>query len=159
MLGGRVYSSAAQQTTFEQDAYLMALLRTHRIAETIDADGDVLAAVLRSGQIAEFLAALLVVDGTEWSRAAADLNAKTFNSLTDPADKAKLFVAVESLLAGFFPLGGTSSASSPTSSPTPATASRRRPRRRPPPPAEPQTDSVGSGPASSPVSPSSMESA
>lgn len=155
-LGGRDYVPAATLTTFEQDAYLMALLRKHHIAETVEADGDVLAAVLGSGQIAEFLAALIVVDGTEWSRVGAETNARTFNALTAPEDKARLFAAVESLLAGFFSLGGTSSPASPTSSTPGATRSRRRPaRRNAPTPAPSPTDSPASGPMSSPPSPSS----
>jgi hypothetical protein len=130
LLGGRAYRSAATATTFEQDAYLMALLRKHHIVEAVEADGDVLAAILGSGQIAEFLAALLVVDGTEWSRTGAELNARTFNGLTDVDDKARLFSAVESLLAGFFALGGASSVNSPTSSTATATESQRRESRK-----------------------------
>lgn len=116
MLGGRIFSPVAGPTTFEQDAYLMALLYRHKLHTIVAAGGDVLAALLGSGEAPSFLASVLVEDGQTWSRFSADANAKAFAALTDQEEKAALLGALEGLLAGFFVGEGSSSGRSPTSS-------------------------------------------
>lgn len=159
LLGGRAYRSAAQQTTFQHDAYLMALLRRHKLVEVIEADGDLLGAILASGEAAELLSALLVEDGKAWNPTDAKANVGYFNALTDQESKAQLTDALILLLADFFAPGGSSSTASPTSS-------TRRPRRKtasrgsrvPVPAPTPQT-ATENGPTSSPPSPSDALSA
>lgn len=155
MLGGRAYCSAATQTTIQQDARTMALLRkSPALQRAIDGDGDLLAALLDADP-AQFVAQLLVEDGATWTPAGAARNAEFFNGLTDPASKAQFFDALTQLLADFFALGGSSSTASPTfSEPNPASPVKRRPRRRKPLVPTPPT-SAESGPVSSPSSPSS----
>lgn len=115
VLGGRVFGHA-RETTFEQDAYLMSLVWEIKLHETITAGGDVVGAVLRSGQVCRFLAGALVEDGVPWSSVSATQAAEHFAQLRAPDEKATLHAALQGLLLGFFGAGGPSSASSPTAS-------------------------------------------
>jgi hypothetical protein len=129
----------------------MALLRRHKLVEVIEADGDLLGAILASGEAAELLSALLVEDGKAWNPADAKANVGYFNALTDAESKAQLTDALILLLADFFAPGGSSSTASPTSSP------RRRGRKASAPrlPVTTREISAASGPTSSLSSPSS----
>ena len=158
LLGGRPYRSAAQQPTWRQGNWTMALLRRHpAVTKAIDSGGDVLLALLETQESARFLAGWLVEDGQPWTTEGAERNAAYFDALTDPEGQAALYDALTILLSDFLALGGSSSTASPTSSaPTSQTGkrgSRRRPRATTPPP------SPASGPTSSPPSPSTPESA
>ena len=147
MLGGRAYRSAAQQTTFAQDGYVMGVVRTHQLDDVINRGEDLLAAVFSSGSAASLLSGVLVEDGQVWSRERAIANARHFDALTAPEDKAALLAAMEGLLAGFFLDASPSSTDSPTSSGEAGTR-RRRSRR-----ARTRTTAADTGSASSPVSP------
>jgi hypothetical protein len=159
MLGGRPYRSAAQQPTWRQGNWTMALLRRHpAVTRAIDSNGDVLGALLDTDQSAEFLAGWLVEDGETWSPEVARKNSAYFNGLTDPEGHAQLYDALTILLADFLALGGSSSTASPTSSGQSARKTGKRGSRRRPPAPTPPT-SLASGPTSSPPSPSTPASA
>jgi hypothetical protein len=155
VLGGRPYRSPAQQPTFAQRGYLMGTLRTHKIDVAINKDADVLAAIFSTGCASALLSGLLVEDGAAWTREKAIKNAAYFDGLTTDDDFTALCAALESLLAGFFPLTGSSSTASPTSSTPPARKARKQRRPRVPTP----TSDTASSPDSSPHSPSSAVSA
>jgi hypothetical protein len=161
LLGGRAYRSAATQTTIQQDARTMALLRKYpALQRAIDGDGDLLGALLDSDP-ASFVAQLLVedTDGKVWTPEDAAANAVFFNGLTDAESKAQFFDALTILLSDFFALGGSSSTASPTSSePRRERGTKGRRRRSSRRAVTPPSDSA-SGPASSPVSPTSTASA
>lgn len=151
LLGGRPYRSAAQQTTFAQDGYLMGVVRAHGLDAVIQRDGDLLAAIFTTGCASALLAGLLVEDGKPWSREDATANAARFDRLTAQEEKDQLLAALEGLLAGFFPIGARSSTASPTSS---AGKGTRRSRR-----ATARETAAASGSSSSPPSPSTPASA
>lgn len=149
LLGGRSFRSAATQTTFAQDGYLMGVVRANKLDTAINRDEDMLAAIFTAGCASALLSALLVEDGKTWSRETALANVTHFDGLTADDEKALLVAALERLLIRFFPAGGSSSKASPTSSRE--GAPRRRPRRRT---VAMPAITAESGPDSSPTSPS-----
>lgn len=159
MLGGRAYGSAATQTTFAQDGWIMGLFRKHGFGKVVARDGDLLGAVLEAGAAAPLLAGLLTEDRTPWSREAAVKNAAYFDGLADPADKQALLDALALLLADFFVPGGSSSTASPTSSTRRRSQRAKGNARKSILPATTRSDSAASGPTSSPPSPSAPASA
>ncbi len=128
-LGG-LFFRPAEETTFAQDAHLMELLAVTGVHTEIAAGGDVLAAVLRSGRIADFLAAVLVPLDTPWTKDGATKTATHLMSLTAATEKAKLRETLEGLLLGFLagatPSAATSPSASATSNPAPVDVARRR---------------------------------
>lgn len=159
LLGGRAFGSAATQTTFAQDGYLMGVVRANKLDVAINRDEDLLAAIFQTGCASALLAGLLTEDRKPWSREDALKNAAHFDSLTAAEDKAALLAALEGLLAGFFHDAGRSS------TPSTATSSTRPPRktqvrgRKPRPPALTQSSAAATGSPSSPPSPSAPASA
>lgn len=160
MLGGRAYGSAATQTTFAQDGYLMGVVRANKLDVAINRDEDLLAAIFVAGCASALLAGLLTEDRKPWSVADAKANALYFDGLTADEDKSQLLAALEGLLAGFFLGGGRSSTHSTgmssTRPPRKTAARGRKPRL---PVQTPQASAETSGPESSPSSPSALDNA
>ncbi len=114
-LGGRLYRPA-EETTFAQDAAFMALVYETKVHDEIAAGGDIIAAVLRSGRVPEFLACSLVPLDGGWTADGAKDTAAHFAALTDRADKATLMTALSVVITGFFGAGGPSATNSPSAS-------------------------------------------
>lgn len=131
-LGGRIYAPA-EETTFAQDAAFMALLYETGVHQQIADGGDVLAAVLSSGRVEDFLAFALVPVGSAWSKAAAADTAAHFSGLTSREDKQQLMNALSVVVVGFLGAATPSATSSPNSSvDAPAAVEGRRKRRAKP---------------------------
>lgn len=129
-LGGRLFAPAAEGegSSFEQDAYLMGLVRVHGIDTVIASRGDVVAAVLRSGVTTQFIAGLLVDVGEEWTLERAEANAKHFGAIRAKDEKELLFECLRGLLVGFSNAGTVSSTDSLTASAATETTATVQPR-------------------------------
>jgi hypothetical protein len=129
-LGGRFYQPA-EETTFVQDAAFMALVYETGVHTEIASGGDILAAVLRSGRVPEFLACALVPVDQAWTPSNAKESAALFASLTVPSEKHSLMQALTVVITGFFSAASPSATPSPMSSAQPTTADPHPPRRSP----------------------------
>lgn len=130
-LGGRFYTPA-EETTFQQDAAFMALVYETGVHREIADGGDILAAVLRSGRVPEFLSCALVPADGAWSPAGAKESATLFAGLTSPDEKRTLMETLSVVITGFFSAASPSSTHSPNSSgeaPTATVAAPAKPRR------------------------------
>jgi hypothetical protein len=144
-LGGRGFVAAAEGTTFEQDAYIMSLVMEHGLDKVIAENGDVAGAVLRSGCVGKFVAAILADVDAEWTVERARANAAHFSNLRDPEGKKVLSECLRGMLKGFFDAGAASSTASPIASATPTTSGMRSRKKIVRSPATPRTRGSGTG--------------
>lgn len=118
---------AVNDTTFEQDIYIMQLLEEsglQKLAAEFDITKDdisdvstkVIVTAFSTGKLFELVAASVEEIGVVWSVEQAKLNAIFFRQLTDPQDKAALKSSIVAVILGFFVSGLLSSKSSEFSS-------------------------------------------
>lgn len=119
VIAGRTFRKCVT-TTFEQDIYIMAMLRdagimkagesfNPEVASLDDVAQDVILRAFTSGKLFEILAGTLEEVGEPWSIPNARANAQFFAQLTDQADKATLHGSIVGALLGFFITGAQSS--------------------------------------------------